>query len=74
MIWGLISRNGMGSLVKLEGSLNSERHTEVLAENFLSFVEKKLPQTWIFQQDNAKCHTAKSTMDFFQKHKIKLLE
>ncbi len=49
---GCISPYGMGSLHVLEGTMNSERYIKVLEQHMLS------SRRCIFQQDNAKPHTA----------------
>ena len=74
MVWGSFSQNGMGPLVKVEGNLNAENYTELLENNLLPFAKEKLPKTWIFQQDNAKCHTAKESIKFFKQNKVKILD
>ncbi len=52
MVWGCISAYGMGSLHVLEGTMNAERYIKVLEQHML-------PSRWrVFQQDNAKPHTA----------------
>ncbi len=62
MIWGCISAYCMGSLHVLEGTMNAERYIKVLEQH-------TLPSRWhlflgrpcVFQQDNAKPHTAAIT-------------
>ncbi len=62
MVWGCISAYGMGSLHVLEGNMNAERYKNVLEQHML-------PTRWrlfqgrpcVFQQDNAKPHTAAIT-------------
>ncbi len=52
MLWGCISAYGMGSLHFLEGTMNAERYIKVLEQHMLPF------RLRVFQQDNAKPHTA----------------
>ncbi len=55
IVWGCISAYGMGSLHVLEGTMNAERYIKVLEQHML-------PSRWcVFQQDNAKPHTAAIT-------------
>ncbi len=62
MVWGCISAYCMGSLHVLEGTMNAERYIKVLEQHML-------PSRWrlfqgrpcVFQQDNAKPHTAAIT-------------
>ncbi len=52
MVWGCIGAYGMGSLHVLEGTMNAEGYIKVLEQHML-------PSRWcVFQQDNAKPHTA----------------
>ncbi len=55
MLWRCISSYGMGSLHVLEGTMNAERYTKFLEQHML-------PSRWqVFQQDNAKPHSAAIT-------------
>ncbi len=62
MVWGCISKIGMGSWHVLEGTMNVEGYIKVLEQHML-------PSRWrlfqgrpcVFQQDNAKPHTAAIT-------------
>ncbi len=55
MVWGCISAYGMGSLHVLEGTMNAERYIKVLEQHMLPSRRR------VFQQDNAKPHTAAIT-------------
>ncbi len=54
MVWGSISTYGMGRLHVLEGTMNAERYIKVLEQHMF-------PKQSLFQQDNAKPHTAAIT-------------
>ncbi len=62
MVWGCTSAYVMGSLHVLEGTMNAERYIKVIEQHML-------PSRWrlfhgrpcVFQQDNAKPHTAATT-------------
>ncbi len=56
---GCISAYGMGSLNVLEGTMNAERYIKVLEQHMLP--SRRL----VFQQDNAKPHTAAITTAWF---------
>ena len=60
MVVGCISRKGMGMLEKVEGSLDGNGYINIL-ENVLIPTSDMLsmPREWIFQQDNATCHTSR---------------
>ncbi len=55
MVWGCINAYGMGSLHVLEGTMNSGRYIKVLEQHMLPSRRR------VFQQDNAKPHTAAIT-------------
>ncbi len=55
MVWRCISAYGMGSLHDLEGTMNAERYKKVLEQHMLPSRRR------VFQQNNAKPHTAAIT-------------
>ncbi len=65
MVWGCISAYGMGSLHVLEGTMNAERYIKVLEQHML-------PSRWrLFQQDNAKPHTAAITTAWLRSRRVR---
>ncbi len=74
MVWGCISVYGMGSLHVLEGTMNAERYIKVLEQHML-------PSRWrlfqgrpcLFQQDNAKPHTAAITTAWLRSRRVQVL-
>lgn len=82
MVWACIIQGRKGPLIVLEypggrgGGMNTARYREqVLDGVFLDwYKEMKLQRGPItFQQDNAPCHTSKSTQRWFTDHEIPLL-
>ncbi len=71
---GWISAYGMGSLHVLKGTMNAERYIKVLAQHML-------PSRWrlfqvrpcVFQQDNAKPHTAAITTAWLHSRRVRVL-
>ncbi len=62
MVWGCISAYGMGSLHVLEGTMNAERYINVLEQHMLPSRQRVFQgRPCVFQQDNAKPHTAAIT-------------
>ncbi len=62
MVWGCISAYGMCSLHVLEGTMNAERYIKVLEQHMLpSRLRLFQGRPCVFQQDNAKPHTAAIT-------------
>ncbi len=67
MVWGCISAYGMGSLHVLEGTMNAERYIKVLEQHML-------PSRWcVFQQDNAKPHTAAISTAWLSSRRVRVL-
>ncbi len=67
MVWGYISAYGMGSLHVLEDTMNAERYIKVLEQHML-------PYRWrVFQQDNAKPHTAAITTAWLRSRRVRVL-
>lgn len=71
MLWGAFTASGTIPLVRVQGTLNAERYTQVLTSRLLPWISA--PGEFIFQQDNASCHTAKFTKKFMVDHGITLL-
>ena len=69
MIWGCFSMKGPGRLEVCEGKMTADKYLKVLEKRMLPSardlygVENK---EWIFQQDNAPCHTAKKVKEWCQ--------
>ncbi|GFU87477.1 transposable element Tcb1 transposase [Trichonephila clavipes] len=72
MVWGGIGYHSRTLLVRITGTLNSQRHiSEVLEPVVLPYLQGLA--TAIFQQDNARSHVARIVQRFFVNHKIELL-
>ncbi len=67
MVWGCISAYGMGSLHVLEGTMNAERYIKVLQQHMLPSRRR------VFQQDNAKPHTAAITTACLHSRRVRVL-
>ena len=74
MVWGCINSRGVGQLKKVEGRLNASAYIDLL-KNFLipSIHSLSMPRDWIFQQDNATCHTARTARAWFDDNDITVM-
>jgi transposase len=72
MFWGCFSWNGIGPLVLVEQTMNSEAYVNVLATHFIPWVRNS-PGV-IFQQDGASCHTSLYTTWWLETHGIQVLD
>ncbi|GFT67653.1 transposable element Tcb1 transposase [Trichonephila clavipes] len=71
-VWGSIGYHSRTSLVRIVGTLNSQRYiSEVLEPVVLPYLQGL--NTDIFQQDNARPHVARIVQRFFVNHQIELL-
>ncbi|GFX82957.1 transposable element Tcb1 transposase [Trichonephila clavipes] len=72
MVWSSIGYHSRTHLVRIAGTLNSQRYiSEVLEPVVLSYFQGLA--TAIFQQDNARPHVARIVQKFFVNHQIELL-
>lgn len=76
MIWGCITYYGLGDACWIPGKVDSYAYINVLKDyvfasrDFYSISRNKFQ----FQQDNARIHTSKLTMDYIKKSKINVME
>ena len=61
MLWGCISFQGLGSLHRIRGHLNSEDYQQIPGDVMLPDARRLVGEDFIFQQDNATIHTSRST-------------
>ena len=76
MVWGCISGNGVGNLVKIEGKMNAKDYCKVLEEGLLGTLKKQERNVKgiIFQHDNDPKHRLKTATEWLKMNKIKVLE
>lgn len=73
MMWGCISCDGVGPLVKVEGRMNGNDYIKLLSASLLPFMRSMGPQ-YIFMDDNAPCHRAKSVINWMSSKKLQRME
>ncbi len=74
MVWGCISAYGMGSLHVFEGTMNAERYIKVLEQHMLPSRRHLFQgRPCVFQQDNAKPHTAAITTAWLRSRRVRVL-
>lgn len=75
MVWGCMSAKGLGTLEFIESTVNAPKYQEILTKSLLPSVQRLYPDgKFIFQQDGASCHTAKSTKKWFTDNNITVLD
>ncbi len=74
MVWRCISAYSMGSLHVLEGTMNAERYIKVLEQHMLPSRQRLFQgRPCVFQQDNAKPHTAAITTAWLRSRRVRVL-
>jgi len=76
MIWGCMTYRGVGDASWVPGKIDAAAYLEVLKDYVLASRDwyDMDPETFIFQQDNARVHTARIVRDFFDESNITVLE
>jgi len=75
MVWGAMTASGLGPLVRVDEKINSDKYCRILEEHLLPYLDELGGrQAYIFQQDNAPSHKAKSTMEWFESSSVNLLD
>ena len=73
MVWGGRCRNGRTDLIIVRGTLTAVRYSdEIIVPVVVPFVQQR--NGMIFQQDNARPHTAIHTKGVFRANNIQLLD
>ena len=75
MVWGCISAQGMGNLHICEGTINAERYIQVLEQHMLPSKQRLFHgRPCLFQQDNAKPHSARVTTAWLRSKRVQVLD
>ena len=62
MFSGCITYSGVGTLVPVNGNINSGKYVDILDRNLRPVVTKNFPNSpWYFKDDNATPHTSRFT-------------
>ena len=73
MVWGVMNRQGLGPIHRVDSSMNQQWYIKVLEEDMLPAAFKQFRCNFIFQQDNAPCHKAGTVTSCFKDHEIQTL-
>lgn len=73
MIWGCFNYHGKSSLAIINGSLNQYNYQRHLGEHLLPFMKDFGGDKAIFQQDNCRSHTARSTTLWLKERNIEVM-
>jgi hypothetical protein len=73
MFWGAFTAAGPGPLVPITGNITAASYIELVREHLLPMIQNT-DKNFIFMQDNAPVHTARSVKNFMFENNISLLE
>ena len=73
MVLGMFSSEGVGPLLRLNGTVNANVYRNLL-EHAIPSIRAALIQPAIFMHDNAPCHTAKRVKDYLQQENIPVMK
>lgn len=74
MVWGCVTWEGVGTVTAVNGNINAEKYQETLDENLWPVIARHFPAgNFLFQQDNAPVHRARSTQQFLHRNNINTL-
>lgn len=75
MVWGIISVLGAGRLHVCEGNMNAVQYINVMQNCALPQMREWFPDgNFVFMQDKAPCHTARTVKAVFLAENVQLLE
>lgn len=75
MIWGAMSSAGVGVMCTLKTTVNAAVYQEILEHFMLSSADMLYEDAdFIFQQDLAPAHSARTTVKWFSDHNIRVLD
>ncbi len=73
MFWGCFSGLGLGPIVAIEETLNSEAYIELLKEHLIPEI-RAVGDNVVFMQDNAPCHKSKAVVEFLKRENVTTLD
>lgn len=74
MIWGCISWHGVGTITAVNGNINAEKYQQVLNDDLWPVIVRHFSnEQYIFQDDNAPVHRARSMQDFIHRNGIRTM-
>jgi hypothetical protein len=76
MVWAAIGHNFKSKLIITQESVTAERYRDdiIKASNLIEDAVRCFGDSWLFQQDNARPHIARTTTDYFADNHVRLLE
>ena len=74
MFWGCITYYGVGTLVAIDGNMNTDKYISVLDDNLWPVVVRHFSdRPWIYQEDNTSCHVSLRANQWKEENGIRTL-
>jgi hypothetical protein len=66
-VFGLLTANGLGPLIRIEGRFNSDKYHDILNQVVLPFAQHEFPDgNFYYYQDNSPVHRGNIVLDWFE--------
>lgn len=73
MIFGLMGSDGFLEVRKIDGTLDGRKYSELLDRDIIPLLKARYISDFVYQQDNARPHTSRISIEVLNKYDIKLL-
>jgi transposase len=74
MFWSFFTASDPGSLLPVDGMMNSSKYIEILKSIVLPFLQTLADGKGTFQHDFAPCYNSKAIKKFIQENNISMLD
>lgn len=74
MIWGMITPNGLLSITKLVGKINSDKYVDMLSYFAVRYIKLNMKNNYGFVQDNCKIHTTEKVKELLKNQGAKIIK
>ncbi|KAL4467285.1 hypothetical protein ABPG72_016879 [Tetrahymena utriculariae] len=72
MVWGCISRKGVGPLVRITGTLNGDEYLHIIRYRLKKYYPELFTGEMFWQEDNARPHKKQNVQNWFQDRRIEV--
>ena len=69
-MWGAFHHDGIGPILQVQNTFNSEKYIELLEETVKSFVKENMARRSVYQQDSSPVHKSKRVLAWLKKQKL----